>query len=98
MGAAADDDGAVVSSDGGRGSGTAAAVGVAAVVLAVTAAVAATTPVSTFELDVFAALNGAPAVLALPVWVVMQAGLVVGELALWLVGIGLVRDTLGRVL
>jgi undecaprenyl-diphosphatase len=98
VGAAADDDGAVVSSDGGRGSGTVVAVGVAAVVLAVTAAVAATTPVSTFELDVFAALNGAPAVLAWLVWVVMQAGSVGGGLAVALVVFGMLRDARGAVL
>ena len=84
--------------DDGSRTATAVAVAVAAVVLGVTATVAATTPVSTFELDVFAALNGAPAVLAWPVWVVMQAGSVGGGLVVALVVFGLLRDAVGAVI
>ncbi len=71
------------------------AVAAAAIVLLVTGVLAATTAVSTHELDVFAALNGAPVVVAWPMWLVMQAGSVGGGIVVAVVVFGVLRDAVG---
>lgn len=77
---------------------TVVAVAAAALVLAVTTVVASQTEITDLELEVFAALNGAPVVVAWPVWVVMQAGSLGGGLAVALVVFGVRRDAVGAAL